>query len=144
MSFARYPSYKDSCMEWLGQIPAHWAVKRLKQACHVFPSNVDKKSHDGETPVLLCNYTDVYYNETITAGQGFMAAISWKRAGNSARRAARAMVTVPLSSGWRKASSAARGNSGSSSRNSTPWCAREISPGRGGEPPPTSAIALDV
>ena len=45
----------------------------------------------------------------------------------------------PVSSGSRSASSAARGNSGSSSRNSTPWCASEISPGRGGEPPPTSA-----
>jgi hypothetical protein len=48
----------------------------------------------------------------------------------------------PVSSGSRKASRAARGNSGSSSRNSTPWCASEISPGRGGEPPPTSATAL--
>ena len=54
------------------------------------------------------------------------------------------MVIVPLSSGSRSASSAARGNSGNSSRNSTPWCASEISPGRGGEPPPTSATALAV
>jgi type I restriction enzyme, S subunit len=74
MSFARYPSYKDSGVEWLGEVPGHWEVRRLKQACHVFPSNVDKKSHDGETSVLLCNYTDVYYNEKITAGMGFMAA----------------------------------------------------------------------
>ncbi len=50
----------------------------------------------------------------------------------------------PDSSGSRRASSAARGNSGSSSRNRTPWCAREISPGRGGDPPPTSATALAV
>jgi hypothetical protein len=51
--------------------------------------------------------------------------------------APRAMVMWPVSSGSRSASSAARGNSGSSSRNSTPPCASEISPGRGGEPPPT-------
>ena len=74
MSFPRYPSYKDSGVEWLGNVPGHWDVKRLKQACHVFPSNVDKKSHDGETPVSLCNYTDVYYNDTITADIDFMAA----------------------------------------------------------------------
>ncbi|MFM9901931.1 MAG: restriction endonuclease subunit S [Polaromonas sp.] len=74
MSFPRYPIYKDSGVEWLGEVPGHWEVKRLKQVCHVFPSNVDKKSYDGETPVLLCNYTDVYYNETITAGMEFMAA----------------------------------------------------------------------
>jgi hypothetical protein len=24
------PEYKDSCIEWLGEIPAHWEVKRLK------------------------------------------------------------------------------------------------------------------
>jgi type I restriction enzyme S subunit len=74
MSLPRYPEYKDSGVEWLGEVPGHWEVKRLKQACHVFPSNVDKKSHDGETPVNLCNYTDVYYNETITADMEFMAA----------------------------------------------------------------------
>ncbi len=74
MSFPRYPEYKDSGVEWLGEVPGHWHVKRLKQACHLFPSNVDKKSYDGETPVRLCNYTDVYYNDTIVAAMEFMAA----------------------------------------------------------------------
>jgi len=74
MSFPRYPEFKDSGVEWLGEVPGHWDVKRLKQACHVYPSNVDKKSYDGETPVQLCNYTDVYYNDTIVAGTDFMAA----------------------------------------------------------------------
>ena len=49
-----------------------------------------------------------------------------------------------VSSGSRSASSALRGNSGSSSRNSTPPWARLISPGLGGEPPPTKATALAV
>jgi hypothetical protein len=26
----RYPIYKDSGVEWLGKIPAHWEVKRVK------------------------------------------------------------------------------------------------------------------
>ena len=30
MSFARYPAYKDSGVEWLGEVPAHWEVDRLK------------------------------------------------------------------------------------------------------------------
>ncbi len=30
MSFPRYPSYKDSGVEWLGEVPGHWAVTRLK------------------------------------------------------------------------------------------------------------------
>ena len=30
MSFPRYPSYKDSGVEWLGKVPEHWEVKPLK------------------------------------------------------------------------------------------------------------------
>lgn len=74
MSFRRYPKYKDSGVEWLGEVPEHWDVQRLKRICNVFPSNVDKKSVEGETAVLLCNYTDVYYNDRIVAGMDFMAA----------------------------------------------------------------------
>lgn len=62
MSFPRYPKYKASGVEWLGDVPEGWDVRPLKRVCHVFPSNVDKKSHEGEIPVRLCNYTDVYYN----------------------------------------------------------------------------------
>jgi hypothetical protein len=47
------------------------------------------------------------------------------------------MVMRPDSSGSRSTSSTRRSNSGSSSRNSTPLWASEISPGRGGLPPPT-------
>lgn len=25
-----YPAYKDSGVEWLGQVPAHWEVRRLE------------------------------------------------------------------------------------------------------------------
>jgi type I restriction enzyme S subunit len=26
-----YPAYKDSGVEWLGQVPEHWEVKPLKR-----------------------------------------------------------------------------------------------------------------
>lgn len=65
---------KDSGVEWLGAVPEHWEVRRLKQACEVFSSNVDKKSYENEPAVLLCNYTDVYYNEQITTVIDFMCA----------------------------------------------------------------------
>ncbi|MBL9158948.1 MAG: restriction endonuclease subunit S [Verrucomicrobiales bacterium] len=29
MSFPRYPEYKDSGVEWLGEVPGHWEVKRV-------------------------------------------------------------------------------------------------------------------
>ncbi len=69
-----YPAYKDSGVEWLGEIPAHWEVKRLKTIASVQLSNVDKKSVEGQESVRLCNYVDVYYNEHITAKLDFMAA----------------------------------------------------------------------
>ncbi len=74
MSFATYPAYKETSVSWLDSVPSHWQVLRLKYACKVFPSNVDKHSRDDEPPVRLCNYTDVYYNERITADMPFMEA----------------------------------------------------------------------
>lgn len=65
---------KDSGIEWLGEIPAHWEVKRLKSLAGVKVSNVDKKTIVGQTTVKLCNYVDVYYNETIHSDLRFMEA----------------------------------------------------------------------
>jgi type I restriction enzyme S subunit len=72
--FKPYPAYRDSGVAWLGEIPTHWEVKRLKAIATVQLSNVDKKSVEGQEAVLLCNYTDVYYNERITADMEFMPA----------------------------------------------------------------------
>src|SRR5205809_8121226 len=71
-------------------------------------------------------------------GHGFIAAASMNRAGYERLIAARAIVTTPSSIGWRSTSSTFLRNSGSSSRNSTPPCARLTSPGRGYDPPPIS------
>lgn len=30
MSFPKYPAYKDSGVEWLGEVPEHWEVDRIK------------------------------------------------------------------------------------------------------------------
>ena len=30
MSFPRYERYKDCGVEWLGELPEHWEVRRLK------------------------------------------------------------------------------------------------------------------
>jgi len=78
MSFSRYPEYKTSNTDFIGPVPAHWKLKRLKHCAEVFPSNVDKKSVDGQVPVKLCNYTDVYYNDTIGGELDFMLATATK------------------------------------------------------------------
>ena len=69
-----YPVYKDSGIEWIGEVPESWTVIRLKYISNVKLSNVDKKSVEGQQEVILCNYTDVYYNEYITDKITFMKA----------------------------------------------------------------------
>ena len=70
-----YPNYRDSGVEWLGKIPEHWQVNRLKHVASYRTSSVDKKAQDGELPVRLCNYTDVYYRERVRSSDGdFMQA----------------------------------------------------------------------
>ena len=70
-----YPRYRDSGVEWLREVPEHWEVRRLEYVAAYRTSNVDKKSEEGELPVRLCNYTDVYYGDRIRAGEGeFMEA----------------------------------------------------------------------
>ena len=56
---------KDSGIEWIGEIPSHWEVKKLKYVSEIIPSNVDKHIFPDEIQVSLCNYTDVYKNEII-------------------------------------------------------------------------------
>ena len=40
---------------------------KLGELADVIISGVDKKTKDGETPVKLCNFVDVYYNWAITS-----------------------------------------------------------------------------
>jgi len=36
-----YPKYKDSGVEWLGEIPEHWEVKRLRFVAEINPSKIE-------------------------------------------------------------------------------------------------------
>lgn len=51
MSFPRYPEYKDSGVEWLGNVPGHWEVKRLKHNLRLLTEKTDRR----ENPVALEN-----------------------------------------------------------------------------------------
>ncbi len=70
----RYPAYKDSGVPWLGDIPRDWELRRLRNIAEMRVSNVDKHTKDGEHPVRLCNYIDVYKHERITSKIAFMRA----------------------------------------------------------------------
>jgi type I restriction enzyme S subunit len=61
MSFPRYPRYKDSGVEWLGEVPEHWEVKRLRYLSIVrkgrLPSGTSPMpSADTDMPYLSMEY----------------------------------------------------------------------------------------
>ena len=56
------------------QIPEGWRLVRLGDVAEVAFSGVDKRTIEGEFPVKLCNYTDVFYNRRIQASMDFMPA----------------------------------------------------------------------
>ena len=65
---------KPSGVEWLGDVPEHWEMRRLRNISEMRVSNVDKHVKDDEQPVRLCNYVDVYKNDRVRSGMAFMGA----------------------------------------------------------------------
>jgi len=65
---------KDSGVPWLGEVPEHWEVRRIRYAAEMRVSNVDKHTRDDEVPVRLCNYVDVYKYDRIRHEMTFMRA----------------------------------------------------------------------
>lgn len=74
MNLPTYAETKDSGVGWLGRVPAHWEVRRLRSVVDLRLSNVDKHVRENEQPVRLCNYTDVYGNNRILSDLAFMPA----------------------------------------------------------------------
>ena len=52
-----YPSYKPSGVEWLGDMPAHWEVRRLKNICRLaYGDSLSAENRaDGNVPVYGSN-----------------------------------------------------------------------------------------
>ncbi|EEE2764608.1 restriction endonuclease subunit S [Salmonella enterica] len=53
---------------------SEWIKTTLSEIADIRISNVDKKSYQGEEPVMLCNYMDVYSNDYINHNISFMEA----------------------------------------------------------------------
>jgi len=68
MSFPRYPKYKDSGVEWLGQVPEHWEAIRYK---NVFEEKF--VGANGSLPLGSISFgrvvfkSDVFFNEATKA-----------------------------------------------------------------------------
>lgn len=74
MKLSSYPAYRFTGVKYFEEIPEHWKVHELKEICEIRISNVDKKVKDGEQPIRLCNYVDVYKNDSILSNMDFMSA----------------------------------------------------------------------
>jgi len=61
VSFPRYPKYKDSGVEWLGEVPEHWTTLPLKRDLDFLTSGsrgwADNYSDDGELFIRIANLT---------------------------------------------------------------------------------------
>ena len=52
MNFPKYPAYKDSGVEWLGEVPAHWVTTSLKYLAELNP----KKSEYQADQLQMCSF----------------------------------------------------------------------------------------
>jgi len=70
----KYPKYKPSYIEWIGDIPEHWEVEKLRYIGNFTSSGIDKKINEDEPLVKIINYTDVYGNATrlLTSERNYM------------------------------------------------------------------------
>jgi len=58
MSFPRYPQYKDSGVDWLGPVPAHWEVKPFKREIDRNDGGVWGDDPDGEGDTIVLRSTE--------------------------------------------------------------------------------------
>ena len=84
MSFPRYEHYKDSGVEWLGEVPAHWGVDRFKASIVSSRNGIwgDEAKND-ETDLVCIRVADFDRQSlTIKAGEKTIRSITEKdRAG---------------------------------------------------------------
>ena len=79
MSFPKYPKHKNSGVEWLGDVPEHWEVRRLKFLCEIQTGDKDTENaiEDGMYPFFVRSQTVERINSfafdceaVLTAGDG--------------------------------------------------------------------------
>ena len=58
MSFPRYPKYKDSGVEWLGEVPEHWEVMPFKHQLDRNDGGVWGDDPDGEHDTIVLRSTE--------------------------------------------------------------------------------------
>src|SRR3990167_7906768 len=67
-SMKRYPAYKDSGIEWVGEVPRNWELDRLKTVCTFTygDSLANEDRVEGDVPVYGSNGIVCYHDKAIT------------------------------------------------------------------------------
>lgn len=84
MSMKPYPEYKDSRIEWLGEMPAHWHIAPIKALCS-FNDEVLPENTDPRYTFRYVEISDVSHTDGITFGEP----IAFAGAASRARRVVR-------------------------------------------------------
>ena len=76
MKYSEYPSYTDSGVEWLGEIPEHWETSRLKFLCNITTGGKDteNKIDAGEYPFYVRSQTVERINSYSFNGEAILTA----------------------------------------------------------------------
>jgi len=56
MTFPAYPEFKDSGVEWLGKVPSHWTLKRLRRVVQLNPSKSEISHLEKIALSLFCRW----------------------------------------------------------------------------------------
>lgn len=64
---APYPAYKDSGVEWLGEVPAHWRVDRVKWATTGIINGVWGDEPDGDDDLICVRVADFNRDKFVVA-----------------------------------------------------------------------------
>ena len=71
MSFPRYPKYKPSGIEWLGDVPEHWDVLQMKRIATIrYGIGEPPRYHDEGTPLVRA--TNVHAGRLFAEGLVFV------------------------------------------------------------------------
>jgi type I restriction enzyme, S subunit len=49
MSFPKYEVYKDSWVEWLGEVPEHWTIVPMKHLAVLNPKKFDYQGNQNQS-----------------------------------------------------------------------------------------------
>ena len=67
--YPRYPAYKDSGVEWLGEVPAHWEVRRLRntvKSCQNGTWGADPNGDDDAICVRVADFDRLRFSVRLT------------------------------------------------------------------------------